>query len=809
MNPLVLSLAACPREAPTWTKLTEDTGTTVDTHVTDTDTDTTDTQTEPTDAPALIDQWTQGPALPACTPKAGDADRVALSGVVLTPYGAEAGYLVVDRAAGTVVCAGSTCDPGTATIVCTDGVISPALIDAHDHGQYNVIGPWRDHRVFSDRYDWQSDFDYYDFATGYDALKGDYDCETMKWGELREVVNGSTSMAGTYGDACIDVLARDLDGDAADHGIAGYELKFSASKVYYYDETDAASRASNLSSGAVDVYLDHVAEGFGGSVRNEIDDMMDLGMSGPGNVYIHATDASVDQLAEMAATGTGIVWSPRSNLDLYANTTPADVAMSIGVPVVIGPDWTWSGSNRVPAELSCARDWLVARRADVSDVQLWEAVTTDASVLLRLQNQLGMLVPGAKADVAVFTYQPEPYRAVIEAGYEDVRLVMIDGLARYGLPELVEGLEENPAWCEPVQACTASRTLCVAEADSGTDADTYADLEATLSTALGAVKMPSGFEYAGELYPLWACDEVRASCDPRRPTANDADGDGVTDAADDCRFAWDPDQLDHDRDGLGDACDRCPLSTAATCDHDPDDVDDDGMPNDQDGCPWIADPGSPDGDGDGHPDACDACPTVANPGAEACPATIHALRDPNDPAHPAIGDQVTIHDVVVTAVSSSGVFVQDPAETEYGGLLAYGATGAVGDLVDVTGQYDEYYGLTELAFATATKTGTATVPAPIVADPCDVGSGGGDAERYESMLVQVASVSVTDANPDDPGDYNEFEVGGCLRVDDEVCPTCWLDQPAVGTTYSSITGPLTYTYGNSKLLPRTAADLVP
>ena len=27
--------------------------------------------------------------------------------------------------------------------------------------------------------------------------------------------------------------------------------------------------------------------------------------------------------------------------------------------------------------------------------------------------------------------------------------------------------------------------------------------------------MPPGLEYAGELYPLWACDEVRPSCDPR------------------------------------------------------------------------------------------------------------------------------------------------------------------------------------------------------------------------------------------------------------------------------------------------------
>ena len=43
----------------------------------------------------------------------------------------------------------------------------------------------------------------------------------------------------------------------------------------------------------------------------------------------------------------------------------------------------------------------------------------------------------------------------------------------------------------------------------------------------------------------------------------DADGDGVPDAADDCPYTPNPDQLDIDGDGAGDACDPCPGD--ATC----------------------------------------------------------------------------------------------------------------------------------------------------------------------------------------------------------------------------------------------------
>ncbi|MEQ1505634.1 MAG: amidohydrolase family protein [Myxococcota bacterium] len=816
MNRLLLVLAAvtaCRRDPPDGPT----SGSTVDTDTADADADTdTDTDADAdsdadtdSDADADPGAWTKGPALPACTPTAGDANRIALSGVVLTPTDAVGGFVVIDRGSNTVTCAGAGCDTTGATIVCTGGVISPALIDTHDHTQYNVLGPWQHADLYTDRYDWQSDGDYYDFREAYDGMSDTYECETVKWAELRQIVGGATAVVGSTGDACVEVLARNLDEEESAHGIDGYGLQFSSSRVEYYDGFDADDRYDDLVSGVTDVFLDHVAEGVNGSVRSEIDHMFDIGMVGPGSVFVHATDASVEQLAAMAATSTSIVWSPRSNLDLYADTTKADLAFRLGVPLAIGPDWTWSGSNSIPEELACAREWLVARGSEITDVDLWQMVTLDASVVLGLQGQLGMLAPGAKADIAVFPWRDEPYRAVIEAAIDDVLLVMIDGDARYGDPALVAGLEANPAWCEAVTACAAARTLCVAEGDAGTDAIGYAELEATLSLALAETTMPAGLEYAGELYPLWACDEVRPTCDPRTPSADDADGDGLADGIDSCPAGYDPTDADQDGDGIGDVCDDCLLSPEASCTHNPDDIDGDGIENDDDACPYLYDLGSPDSDGDGKADACDECPDDPNPGDLGCPSTIHAIRDPSDPNHPPVGRGLSVSGVVVTAVGSFSMFVQDPSESEFGGLYVLATGASVGDEVTVTGVYDEYFGLSELGDATVTVTGSAPVPAPIAADPCDVGAGGPDAERFESMLVEVGPVDVTNANPDSPSDFDEWEVGGCLRVDDLLCPDCWLDQPALGTAYSRVTGPLYYSFSATKLVPRDAGDLVP
>lgn len=137
---------------------------------------------------------TPGPDLPECTPQSGTGTQVSLSGVVLAPEGAIAGVVVFDSATGLIECVGAACDDSAATRICTEGVISPGLVDAHNHLQYNSLPPWRVDPVYDDRYDWRSDGDYYDYRTAYDAIYDSYDCEIARWAELREVVGGTTHL---------------------------------------------------------------------------------------------------------------------------------------------------------------------------------------------------------------------------------------------------------------------------------------------------------------------------------------------------------------------------------------------------------------------------------------------------------------------------------------------------------------------------------------------------------------------------------------------------------------------------------------
>ncbi|MCK9463405.1 MAG: amidohydrolase family protein, partial [Proteobacteria bacterium] len=754
------------------------------------------------------------------------ASGVLLRGTVLAPDTVFHGGGVFYDDTGVIRCVGCECEDATeaadaAIVDCAEGVISPGLINVHDHITYANNAPI-DHGTirYEHRHDWRTG--------AHEAVVLPYDSGATEaeilGSELRFVMGGATSTASAGGQ---EGLLRNVD---RSYLLEGITVRATALDTFPLDDGGGELHTSGCDYGSSatttewiegeNAYVPHIGEGIDLEARNELlctsSGTTDLLM--PITSVIHAvplTAADADLFGQRRAS---VSWSPRTNISLYGNTAPVTLLDTMGVVVALGTDWLPSGSVNMLRELRCADELNATYFGHhFSDAELWRMVTTNAALALGVEQGLGLLKVGHVADIAVFDGATNAdHRAVIAATEAEVVLVLRGGEALYGDDALVADAVFGGSACDAVDVCSRAKRFC-AEADSN-GGHSFSEIRA-----------------AAELYfPIAVCGAPvgEPTCVPYRDTyaagvtEDDGDGDGIADVADDCPTVFNPVRLlesaqaDGDSDGLGDVCDPCPLDETDACEgFDANDLDGDGVPNGSDDCPGIANADQADADGDGKGDACDAC-AAPNPGFEVCEYSIDQIRDPSSAGHPEDGTDVLVRDAYVTAVrpdsgGSRGFYIQDDSLEPFTGIFVFtgGASPGVevGNRVDVAGTYAEYYGMSEIEATTTTVVDAGmTLPfGPIVvADPSTIATGGAAAEGYESMLVRVEDVLVVTANPDSPSDYDEFEVTGNLRIDDLIYPA--LDNTyAVGAAFSFLAGIHGYGFYHFKLQPRGAADIGP
>jgi hypothetical protein len=502
---------------------------------------------------------------PLCTVTKAGKGGVVLSGLLLLPAGPTAGELFIGSS-GTIACAAASCSGtsgySSATLLsCPGGVISPALVNPHDHTEYATRGPEAHGDI---RYEYRADWDDgADGATPLPHVESSDDVNINAAQELRYVLGGVTSLVSTGG---APGLARNLAAYKDLSWLEGLTGKTVFLDTFPFDNDDATVISSGCDYPAIvsngeafedGVFSPHLAEGINLGAENEITCAMistNVLITSQTSI-IHGVGVNANDVAVIQKAGAKVIWSPRSNLSLYGNTTPVTEYRYAGIPIALGTDWLASGSVNMLRELACADSFNQKYlAATFSDQDLWEMVTINAAAAAGFDSQIGSLTVGKVADVTVFDGRTNAgYRAIIDAGVEDVHLVLRGGKALYGDVQTVLALATG---CEAMNVCGEDRALCFDV--TGT---TLAEVQASASS----------------IYPLFFCKNQtptgEPTCIPYRDTypngisATDRDGDGIPDTTDDCPDIFNPirpmdgsKQADVDGDGVGDACDPEPLN---------------------------------------------------------------------------------------------------------------------------------------------------------------------------------------------------------------------------------------------------------
>lgn len=759
-------------------------------------------------------------------------ERQLITGDILVPDKIYVGGMVLVDAAGVIECVGCDCDvqaAGATEILCPEGVVSPGLINAHDHLTFSHNDPYDVGReTYDNRHDWRLGARTYQqipVSVGANA-------DQVRWGELRFVMGGATSTVGDGGEAG---FLRNLDSDEQE-GLAHTPVHVES---FPLDDAGGTTRRGSCNYGvganteasiANDAaYFADIAEGVDASARNEFlcvsSGTFDTTAPGtshnllqPQTALVHAIGLKPHDYAHMAHSGTSLIWSPRSNIALYGDTAVVTVAARMGVRIALGTDWIRTGSMNLIRELHCA-DVLNGTYYGhfFTDQDLWMMATSSAAAASATDDAIGVLATDHLADIAVFDGSVHAaHRAVIDAQPQDVVLVMRGGKSLYGDEAVIASLAEG---CDTLNVCGSEKRVCT---------------QSEVGQSLMQLSSANAFRY-----PAFFCGtpQFEPSCQPARwfttndgtsyegtITDMDQDGDGLFDPSDNCPLVFNPIrplddgiQADFDDDGHGDACDVCPLDPdVSTCTaFEPEDRDHDGLPDATDNCPDFSSSNQDDADADGKGDVCDDCP-VANPGGAGCPRTTDQIKNGS-----LVGDAVVVSNVLVTAKAVDGFYIQGQAgDAEPASHLAmFVRTGdspadvAVGNRVTVHGFtelvktrpmffYPRDIQLTNVISIEVTPTIELPQPTDIVLE--ELPSDPTMLYLLEGALVSIPFATVT--APMDPLDEFTVRQGNAtLDVDDYLYLAS--PSPAVGKSYRRATGILTFREDVPKLLLRDAGDL--
>ncbi len=452
----------------------------------------------------------------------GDPTKgILLEGTVLGEKGAFEGQ-VLTLPNGTIGCAeaGKACeaDPGAAGVahVVVDGVIAPGLIDTHNHILFDIFddSDWLPKQKYQNHDDWTKDTNEPRYTVMVDVKQcledasqgkpvwcpakfdgaGNLKCEMEKWGELKALVAGTTSVVGLAGTAlpCYASLARTVDTQ-----FNGLDTDKVQTAAITPSKATADGVCANYASGKTAAYLIHVGEGLDQAARDEFTKLGTITTTAgclyaPQTAITHGTSFGATEFAQMKAKSMKLTWSPASNVALYGATTNIPMALDNGIVVALAPDWSMGGSQNMLDEIRFAKkfsDTNWAGRLKAQDIVTM--ATKNAAIILGLSDKIGTIKKGLLADVFVVRGpRATPYDAVVGASAKDVVLTMVGGKVLYGDNDL-RAIASGGAACDDFDTCGSKKFLCAAEPGAAPDKrnQTYAQIHDILEGAMKDIDM--------------------------------------------------------------------------------------------------------------------------------------------------------------------------------------------------------------------------------------------------------------------------------------------------------------------------------
>ncbi|QQO33216.1 amidohydrolase family protein [Bradyrhizobium diazoefficiens] len=458
---------------------------------------------------------------------ANAADDWTISGMVLSPNGIISdGAIAISKQMITAV-GPSASIPSSSSAIKVPGIILPGFIDLHDHLTWNVLPRWIPARKFNNRYEWQDTAEYdRALVAPHNIVLADAACETEIYAEIKALAGGATSvLGGLLADVkhpdnakCVAGLARNLDTasgipfnmpnpdpkdsvcptdatidrtvlDVVENDVFPLELMHGRMDFLLCELKAGTLRGMvvHLSEGAP---TDSAAHREYTMLSKEILRQKDLktgiesAIEREGLILIHGTALRDQDFKGMKESKVGLVWSPRSNDELYGSTVNLAAAHLADIDMAIAPDWSPSGSAGMLQEMGYA-----ARHYGVKSDDLIKMATSTPAKMARISDYVGSLAPNKFADFVVVNVTVDPTKPtaldpVVKATPADIALVVVGGQPIFGDPALLTQLLPTGTAVDQMTVCGATKAIYLGQSEAGLRGWGIADIKKALNAAL-------------------------------------------------------------------------------------------------------------------------------------------------------------------------------------------------------------------------------------------------------------------------------------------------------------------------------------
>jgi cytosine/adenosine deaminase-related metal-dependent hydrolase len=306
--------------------------------------------------------------------------------------------------------------------------VLPGLINAHDHLQLNTLPRLDSGKQYRHVLDWISDINARRRSDPiFEASIAVARDERLAVGGVKNLLSGVTTVA--HHDPLYPFLSS-----------ARYPTRvvqnYGWSHSLYIDGEEKVCD-SYRSTPLAWPWIIHAAEGLNEAAAEEFERLDALGCIGPNTLIVHGIALDHAQRMRLDCAAAGLIWCPSSNLRLFGKT--ADAADLIGRGrVALGTDSRLSGARDLLEELRIAGEVY-----GLNESVLESLVTRHSARLLKLSDR-GTLQVGSRADILII---PARMR-LSSAARADVRLVLLNGVIRYGDRDYADSLAPASQWVD-------------------------------------------------------------------------------------------------------------------------------------------------------------------------------------------------------------------------------------------------------------------------------------------------------------------------------------------------------------------------